>query len=385
MVRARSWAVVLTSACNFACSYCYQDSKNAARMRWSTLRAVLESMARSGHERVELSFIGGEPLLEIGAIRKAVQWVEGRSSAAPQFTYSVITNGTLLSDRMIDFLVRHAFDLQLSCDGVDAAQDQRRPGTFARLDRLLDALLRGHPEYCREHLTINMTATPGNLPYLAESVRYLLDKGVPDIAIAADVRDRPEWRLQDIETLDDQFSQVYEASLHHFLRRDRIPLRLLRARRRALQASSTPVTTSCCEPDAHAESAALCSVGSGDALVVDVDGSVCGCPLLAFSYRTPTGPLADRLRPLAVGDLRATTFPRRYEALPAALRRTELFHGREYKYSGYGRCADCRFGATCGVCPLSTTMIAGNADPHRVPDFACAFQKVAGKYREKFP
>ena len=43
----------------------------------------------------------------------------------------LITNGTAwFSDEHIDFLTAHAFEVQLSFDGVPAAQDQRGQGTF---------------------------------------------------------------------------------------------------------------------------------------------------------------------------------------------------------------------------------------------------------------
>ena len=40
---------------------------------------------------------------------------------------------------------------------------------------------------------------------------------------------------------------------------------------------------------------------------------------------------------------------------------------------------------TCAICPVSIGHQPGNTDPHRIPDFLCAYNLVSLKYREKFP
>ena len=74
-----------------------------------------------------------------------------------------------------------------------------------------------------------------------------------------------------------------------------------------------------------------------------------------------------------------------HQTLSERARAAGIFHDKEEKHSSYGRCADCRHIATCGVCPASIGHIPGNTDPHRVPDLICAFNLVASKYRERFP
>lgn len=381
----RSLIVVLTAACNLRCAYCYQGAKRSARMAWGTLRAVLDAMLSSPGIPMKLEFLGGEPLLELESMRRAVRYLERRTPSRRRFRYATITNGTLLNEAAGDFLVAHAFDVSLSFDGVPAAQDLRQPGSSDRLDGVLDALLARHPDYCLRHLTINMTVTPENLAWLADSVSYFLAKGVADIAIAPDILDQPDWRRQDIDELDAQLRRVRDASLLHWFKNRRTPVKLMRQRRRArlVRVGSGALTPSEAAP--RRRDGALCSGGTGAALVIDVDGRVFSCPLLASSSRRTGGPLAQRLRCLDLGDFRAADFVDRHAAFAAAAHQTQLFHHRGRKYSPYGRCADCRFASSCSVCPLSSTTIAGNEDPHRLPAFACAFHRTAAKYRGMSP
>ena len=55
------------------------------------------------------------------------------------------------------------------------------------------------------------------------------------------------------------------------------------------------------------------------------------------------------------------------------------------KHSPYGRCAECRFLASCAICPLAIAHQPGNDDPRRMPDFACAFMRTALGFRARFP
>jgi hypothetical protein len=88
---------------------------------------------------------------------------------------------------------------------------------------------------------------------------------------------------------------------------------------------------------------------------------------------------------MRLGDVRDINFKYRLKAFPAAVEAAEIFHRKEEKYSSYGKCGDCRYLAECYVCPMSIGRGAGENDPRRIPDFACAFNLVSLKYRARFP
>jgi len=67
------------------------------------------------------------------------------------------------------------------------------------------------------------------------------------------------------------------------------------------------------------------------------------------------------------------------------LRESRLFDGRDQNYSSYGTCAACPYRAQCTLCPVCIVHQPGNEDPHRVPDFVCAFNRVTANYRRRFP
>jgi radical SAM protein with 4Fe4S-binding SPASM domain len=130
----------------------------------------------------------------------------------------------------------------------------------------------------------------------------------------------------------------------------------------------------------------MCPVADRRQLVVDVDGQVYGCVAFAESYqRFPTPMLSERMARLRMGDVRAPDLADRLARYQQAARATDILTAKEEKYSSHGRCADCRFLASCAICPVSIGHQPGNEDPRRVPDFPCAFTRTALAFRSRFP
>src|SRR5262245_61579651 len=94
--------VVLTASCNLRCSYCYQNAKQARRMEWDTLRHALDLALKSQRPDLHIVFLGGEPLLELPLVRRALEHVEARLPKDKRIKYTLSTNGLLLDDEAID-------------------------------------------------------------------------------------------------------------------------------------------------------------------------------------------------------------------------------------------------------------------------------------------
>jgi sulfatase maturation enzyme AslB (radical SAM superfamily) len=340
-------------------------------MEWDTIRAAVELALRSRRSQITILFYGGEPLLEFPLIRRAVALVRDTSPPGKKVGYSIITNGTLLDDERCEFLAEHDFDTQLSFDGVPEAQDVRGKGTFAVLDRRLDRLRESHAGWFSERLSTSTTLSSRTLPHLAQSFQYFLSKRVRTIGMHPLFTHDPGWTVDKIDALDEQFARVFEVCKRHYERTGEVPFPEFRK-----TTSNVP----------RRRGGAMCGAASGEALTVDVDGQVFGCVTFADSFQKYTGSfLRSRLDSMRLGDLRDPRLQGRLGAYPEAARAAGLFVAKEKKYSSYARCRDCRYIETCLVCPTSIGHIPGNDDPHRVPDFECAFNLVVNKYRERFP
>lgn len=366
--------VALTARCNLSCSYCYQNARRRGRMSWRTLCAGVDLLLSSPCRDAELVFLGGEPLLEFDLLRRAALYARQRVRPDQALRLSVTTNGTLLTDEVAAFLAAEAVDTQLSCDGIRAAQDARGATTFGCLDRLLDRVRERWPDFFRRNLAVVMTLTPDNVPHLADSLDYLLDKDVRRILLGPLVTRCPKWRLQAIEEMEVQFERVVEGSLRHLERTGRAPLALLGERPRPAAEGR----------EAERDGLPACGVLRNESVTVDVGGEAYGCAAFAESYQRPTTALMrEAVEATRLGRLSEKGFTDRFRALPQAAARLSLFAAKERKRSGYRNCADCPHVDDCVVCPAA--IAHGGDDPDRIPDFLCAYNLVSLRHRRMFP
>jgi uncharacterized protein len=75
----------------------------------------------------DVTFFGGEPLLMYPTMRGIVEAIEQKYPSVT-FEYNITTNGTLLSDEIIEFLKRYKFRLLVSFDGPDKISNNRPYG-----------------------------------------------------------------------------------------------------------------------------------------------------------------------------------------------------------------------------------------------------------------
>jgi sulfatase maturation enzyme AslB (radical SAM superfamily) len=340
-------------------------------MAWGTLRSSLDWALEHAGPDLKVVFLGGEPLLEFPLIRRAVKHVGENCRAHHRVHYSVSTNGTLLDEGVVRFLEKRRFDTQLSFDGIAEAQDLRAKGTFATLDLLLDRLRGQHPRLFLEDLTISITLVPPAIPFLADSVRYLIEKDCRRIAIEPLITSHPAWSDSCVDQLDRQFSRLSDISLDHYRRTSRVPVLLFRGEER--------------ETRRRFKHSSMCGVMRGTTPAVDVDGQVYGCALLAASLQKFDSPLLCRLHEvMKIGAIGEPCFEERFHKYLQATRREEILNRKENKFTSYGRCGDCPYFDDCSICPVSIGHIPGNNNPARVPDFACAFTRIAFKHRDSF-
>jgi len=94
-------------------------------------------------KKICIHLYGGEPFTNLAAIRAMVK--RAKEFNPPRFTFAVTTNGTVLSDAVIDVLDAGKFQVVLSIDGPTAVHDECRRGvngapTHNDVMRFLDAV-----------------------------------------------------------------------------------------------------------------------------------------------------------------------------------------------------------------------------------------------------
>jgi len=141
--------VLTTLQCNFACGYCYQGDREdfnqfADKMTLETAARVAawieHELDRLRPQKFAMTFFGGEPLLNLPVVYDlaARTWAATQARGISQ-TLSIITNGLLLTEDVVDRLEPHGLrSIKITLDGDRDTHNRMRPlrggqGTFDRI------------------------------------------------------------------------------------------------------------------------------------------------------------------------------------------------------------------------------------------------------------
>jgi uncharacterized protein len=176
-VHALSLAVA--QKCNLGCIYCYASQGGfggpAKNMSLSTAKQAIDLMVRSkkAGSRVNLAFLGGEPLANRDVIRATTRYASSIcKNLGLDIRFSITTNGTLLTESDAEFFEDFGFAVTISLDGLREDHDRQRPfrngsGSFDRIIQRARPLL---AKQKKMQVSVRATVSPGNY-----DLRYALD------------------------------------------------------------------------------------------------------------------------------------------------------------------------------------------------------------------
>lgn len=154
----------LTQQCNFRCKYCvYSEDVNKRQRAHSDKTMSFETAKRAidflwehsvDSESVAIGLYGGEPLLQFPLVRQIVEYSKTRFSGKSLY-FSMTTNGSLLTDDIVDFLEENNINLLISMDGPKSINDQNRvfrngKGTFDVVAANFERIKKSHPDYWKK-------------------------------------------------------------------------------------------------------------------------------------------------------------------------------------------------------------------------------------------
>jgi uncharacterized protein len=222
----RALSLAVAQKCDLGCTYCYaQQGSFGQPARVMPVETALKAVdllfrdARAG-ERVNLSFLGGEPLANRRTIRAATERAQEIAHETGAIaTFSITTNGTLVTPDDAEFFEAHGFGVTISLDGPRAVHDRLRPfksgrGSFDRILERIGPLLRLQQQM---QVSARVTVTPENLE-LKETLDAFLDMGFHSVGFSPLLRTpsgRGEMTSEDLEVM---LEQMVECG-HEFERR----------------------------------------------------------------------------------------------------------------------------------------------------------------------
>lgn len=148
--------LMISQRCNLNCVYCFGDNgtygNESGMDRETAFQAVDWFIGQNKRtDQLKLSFFGGEPLLNFPVVQATLQYAEKQGhKSGKTFNFTLVTNGTLLTDEIIDYLTAHHVMVKVSIDGDQQVHDRQRPfknggGSYKKIIPRLQRLLKAEP------------------------------------------------------------------------------------------------------------------------------------------------------------------------------------------------------------------------------------------------
>lgn len=181
----------LTQACNLRCGYCFTNGKTNKRMSLETGKKSIDFLFNSakrahldqlnGERAVDISFWGGEPLLEWKLMQDLVLYTEKRKDKNIKVSFGGTTNGTLLTKEKLPFLQEHGIFFMVSIDGTQKTHDRYRTtvngsGSHTQIMKNMETVMKWWP-FCQ----VRMSPYPERIGNFYEDFKYLIDHGMYNI------------------------------------------------------------------------------------------------------------------------------------------------------------------------------------------------------------
>ncbi|WP_375757711.1 radical SAM protein [Corallococcus exercitus] len=208
-------SLAVAQKCNLGCTYCYaREGDFGGPARNMPLEVALRSVdllleGKAPGSRANLAFLGGEPLANRSVLRAATRHAAERARAREvRLTFSLTTNGTLLTPEDAEFFEEHGFAVTVSLDGPREAHDRLRPfkGGRGSYDAVMAAVAPLLSLQRRMQVSARVTVTPRNLQ-LRESLDEMVALGFHSVGFSPMLRSptgRDEMQGADLEAMLEQ-------------------------------------------------------------------------------------------------------------------------------------------------------------------------------------
>lgn len=165
--------IQLTHQCNLRCSYCPYTSNDGTSRLHEDKNINLDNIKKSLHflkensidkNDVTIGFYGGEPLIEFSLIKEAVDYCK-EIFEGKKVGYTITTNGTLLSDEVLELFIKEEFNIVISLDGPKELNDKNRKflnSDKSVFDKVISNInyINENYEFLLKEISINMVIDP---------------------------------------------------------------------------------------------------------------------------------------------------------------------------------------------------------------------------------
>lgn len=124
-MKLKTLTLLLTYNCNLACDYCFCGRKRKEDITEEDAKKSIDFFMKEADQEVNITFFGGEPLLQVKLIQKLIDYCKETYSDR-LIHYSMTTNGVLLTKENVKLITENQISVTLSMDGMRESHDLHR-------------------------------------------------------------------------------------------------------------------------------------------------------------------------------------------------------------------------------------------------------------------
>jgi len=212
-----SFTFIVTEDCNFNCTYCYKK-KNKIYITDPIIEKSIEFFFPYLSKECYINFYGGEPILAFEKIKKIIYILESKNKKLKKnIHYSMTSNGSLINDKILQFLNQYKFSLMISFDGY-AQEISRKKGSFTKTISVIKKIL----NYPQIKLEINSVFTQKTVGTISKSISFILGLGIPKINFSINTTEA--WNKTSIHKLKEELRNLNDYLYSYYQKTGSIPL-----------------------------------------------------------------------------------------------------------------------------------------------------------------
>lgn len=214
-------SLAIAQKCNMGCGYCYAEQgdfggpmKNMDLLTaMKSIDLLLKDCPEGG--KVQLTFLGGEPLINKQALKMATTYAANEAQKKNiQVSYSITTNGTLVTEEDAHFFEEYGFAVTISLDGLKEEHDKLRPmkggqGSYDKIMKNIAPLLRIQKKM---QVSARVTVTPENTN-LVETLDEFIKMGFHSVGFSPLLNASNGQNEMQKEDLDKMLRRMIECGL----------------------------------------------------------------------------------------------------------------------------------------------------------------------------
>lgn len=176
---------VVTSKCNMQCVYCQAQNgkeKPCGMMTKEIAEKAVDIALSSPNRYLSFEFQGGEPLLNFDVIQHIVEYVSSKNHNKT-IQYNIVSNLTLLTDEIIEFIKKYNIGISTSIDGDEELHNQNRK--YANSQGTYNSVIDGIARLKKDGIGFGaiQTTTKNSLSKSKEIVDTYLSLGLKNVFV----------------------------------------------------------------------------------------------------------------------------------------------------------------------------------------------------------